>query len=60
MQGSPMPFYRNTFNILLTSAAKIVYSLYVKSHYTCRAIEHRLTTNDVFEIIGPYLNQGFV
>ena len=57
---SPMTFYRSTFDIRLTSAAKIVCSLYVKSHYTCRAVEHRLTTNDVFEMIGPYLKQGYV
>jgi len=57
-----MPSYRSTFNILvrLTSAAKLFYSLYVKSHCTCRAVERRLTTNDVFEIIDPYLNQGYV
>ena len=54
------PFYRTTCNIRLTSAAKIASTLYIKSHYTCRAVEHRLTTNGVFEIIGPYLNQGYV
>jgi len=55
-----MPFNRSTFNIRLTSAAKIIYSLYVKSQYTCTAVEQRLTTSDVFEFVGRYLNQGYV
>ena len=43
-------FYVSKFTIRLTPAAKTVYSLYVKSEYVCRAVEHRVTTNDVFEI----------